>query len=257
MLDKQIQDRITSITGQFGVFYKDINSGYSCYQGNADVFNSAGISKLFLLIEVLKQIDEGRIRKDDIHILKNEDKVPSIGAIVNLHEGIELTIEDLYKLMVTVGDNTAFNILARMVGLEQVNKTLSDLGYLYSRVNRLFFDQEGISKGIENFSSVQELGDMFERMLNGQMISSRVSKDLIELLKLQQRDYIIPYHFSDLIGIAHQIGEDEGIRHDAGIIFSKNPFILCMSTNHVDVRKAESAMRDIALMCLKYSNKFN
>lgn len=257
MLNEQIKDRLINISGQFGVYYKDIHSGYSCFEGNADVFIAAGIAKLFLLIEVLRQIDQGEIQRDAVHILRNEEKVPSIGAITSLHEGIELTIEDLYRVMTTVGDNTAFNILAGRVGIGQINQTLSSLGYLHSRVNRLLFDQEGISKGIENYASVHELGDMFERMLNGQLISSKVSNEIIELLKLQQRDYIIPYHFSDLIGIAHQIGEDEGIRHDAGIVFSKHPFILCMSTNQVDVRKAESAMRDIALLCLNYSIRVN
>lgn len=257
MLNEQIKDRIFNISGQFGIFYKDLNSGFSCFEGNADVFTAAGISKLFLLMEVLRQIDDGGLSKDDVYILKNEDKVPSLGAIASLHEGIELTVEDLYRLMITIGDNTAFNILAAITGIDKINHTLSHLGYLHSKVNRLLFDKEGIAKGIENYCSVQELGDMFERMLNGQLISSRVSRELIELLKQQQRNNIIPYHFSDLIGIAHQVGEDEGVRHDAGIVFSKYPFILCMSANQVEVRKAESAMRDIAMLCLKYSIQIN
>lgn len=257
MLNDQIKDRILNISGDIGIYYKDIKSGYSIFEGNSDVFLSAGISKLFLLIEVFRQIDEGNIKKSDKYTLKNEDKAPSIGALMSLHEGIELTIEDLYRLMITVGDNSAFNILARMIGLDKINNTLAALGFEHSKVNRLFFDQTEIAKGVGNYFSVTEIGDLFERMYYGQLISGEVSRGLSELLSLQQRDYIIPYHFSDIIPVAHQIGEDDELIHDCGIIYSKNPFILCMGTNRVDVKKAESAMRDIAYICLKFSNKFN
>jgi beta-lactamase class A len=257
MLIKQIRDRINNINGNIGIYYKDIRSGYSCYEGNSDLFAAAGIAKLFLSIEVFKQLEEEIINKDTKYVLKNSDKAPSIGAILNLHEGIELTIEDLYKMMVSVGDNSAFNILSNIVGIDKINKTLSDMGLITSRIRRLFFDQESIDRGIENHSSVREIGDIFERLYYGQIISNKASQEMINLFMLQQRNYIIPYYFNEYTPISHQLGEDEGIIHDAGIIFSKNPFILCMSADNVDVRKVESAMRDIALMCMKNSNKFN
>ncbi len=257
MLNKIILERIGKLSGKIGIYYKDLNSGYSFYEGNAETFSAAGLSKLLLLIETLKQIDEGTMPADATHVLKKQDKVPSIGALSSLHEGIELTIEDLYRVMISVGDNTAFNILLEKVGIEPLNETLKNLGYEQSQIRRAFFDQSAIKKGIENTVSITELGDLFERIYLGQLISKKVSSSLLELLKNQQRDYIIPYHFSELVSVAHQMGEDDGLRHDCGIVFCKNPFIICMCSEEVDVRAVQDIMRDIAMICMHYSNKVN
>lgn len=257
MLNKIISERIGKLHGKIGVYYKDLNSGFSFYEGNSEIFNAAGLSKLFLLIETLRQIEDGILTSDAVHILKQKDKVPSIGALSSLHEGIELTIEDLSRVMISVGDNTAFNILLEKVGIEPLNETLKIFGYENSKIRRAFFDQVAIENGIENTVSIIELGDLFERLYRGQLISKKVSHYIIELLKNQQRDYIIPYHFSELVSVAHQMGEDDGLRHDCGIVFSKNPFVICMCSEEVDVRVVQDIMRDIAMICMRYSNKAN
>jgi len=257
MLNKIILDRIGTLSGKIGIYYKDLNSGYSFYEGNAEIFSAAGLSKLLLLIETLRQIDEGVMPSDAIHVLKNKDKVPSIGALSSLHEGIELTVEDLYRVMISVGDNTAFNILLEKVGIGPLNETLQNLGYEQSRIRRAFFDQVAIKQGVENTVSIIELGDLFERIYLEQLISKKVSRNLLELLKNQQRDYIIPYHFSELVSVAHQMGEDDRLRHDCGIVFSKNPFVICMCSEEVDVRLVQEIMRDIAMICMHHSNKVN
>ena len=187
MLNKTISDRIGKLPGKIGVYYKDLNSGFSFYEGNSEMFSAAGLSKLFLLIETLRQIDDGILSSDAVHILKDKDKVPSIGALSSLHEGIELTIEDLSRVMISVGDNTAFNILLEKVGIESLNETLKIFGYENSKIRRAFFDQAAIENGIENTVSIIELGDLFERIYRGQLISKKVSHYIIELLKNQQR----------------------------------------------------------------------
>ncbi len=257
MILKQIRDRIVNLQGEIGIYYRDIRSGEFCIEGNSDKFIAAGISKLYVLIEVFRQLENGKIRKNDIYKLKKNDKAPSLGAVMHLHEGTELTIEDLYKLMISISDNTAFNILVDILGIDNINKGLNEMGFYESKLNRKFFDYKAMREGIENYCSVQEMGEIFLRLYNRQLISNNSSNEIIEILELQQRSYIIPYYFGTNVKIAHQLGEDEGIIHDAGIVYSSNPFILCMSANNVDVKKAESSMRDVALICYKNSNRYN
>lgn len=257
MLSKQIKDRIGNIQGNIGIYYKDLKSGRTCIEGNSEKFISAGLAKVHILLEVFNQLEQGKFKKDDIYILKNTDKMPSIGAVMHMHEGTELTIEDLYKLMISIGDNSAFNILVNLLGIDSINKTLDELGFVISRVNRLLYSYDAMSKGVENYTSIHEIGDIFDRLYNQQIISRKASNEIIEVLKLQQRNFIIPYYFGLNTIIAHQVGEDDECIHDAGIVYSMNPFILCMSADNVDVKKAESAMRDIALMSFKHSNRLN
>lgn len=257
MIQKMIAERIEFLEGNIGIFYKDLTSGFTCQVGNTSTFKAAGIAKLLLLVEVLRQINSGELSADEVYHLKETDKAPSIGAINSLHSGIPLLIKDLYQLMITVSDNTAFNVLVKRVGIKAINDTLKNLGYSVSRVRRLFFDLEASQAGIENTIDISEIADLLERMHQGQLIHREVSQNLRFLLAQHQRDYILPYHFTEMVEIAHQMGEDDAIRHDCGIVYAKRPFILCMCSENIVSRDIEGAMRDIALMCLKYSIKIN
>ena len=80
MISSKIKDRIGNLEGKIEIYYLDINSGENCFVGNSDKFISAGILKFQVLIETFRQLEDKIISKDDIYILKEEDKVTSIGA---------------------------------------------------------------------------------------------------------------------------------------------------------------------------------
>jgi len=261
MVINKIRDRIANLTGKIGIYYMDLTTKESCFVGNNDVFVSSGISKIMVLIEVFNQIDINKINKHDKYILnknniltyRKQSTDATYGALDYLHDGIELTIEDLYKLMSSVSDNLAFNILLDILGIDNVNKTFEKLGFLYENINRYFFDYDKINSGVNNFHSVQEMGRLFYRLYEGQIISNKASDEILNVLKYHQRTNIIPYYFEENLQIAHQTGTDKGIIHDMGIIYAQNPFILCLSANDVEVRKVESALRDVAYICYKNS----
>ncbi|QIB70633.1 serine hydrolase [Aminipila butyrica] len=227
----------------------------SCVVGNSDVFVSAGIAKLPIIVEAFRQIDAGILKKNNSYYLKETDKVPSLGALNNLHESIELTIEDLYKLMIIVSDNTATNILIEILGIHNINHTMAAMGFDKTRIERKFFDKKKAAEGFENKFSLVEMGELLRRLYHLQVISSEFSQEIINILKEQQRNNIIPYYFEEEMPIAHLQGADFKILHNIGIVFSENPFIICMGSNDVNTRKLESIMRDIALMCYNHANK--
>ena len=265
MILNKINDRIGTLSGKIGVYYMDLTTDESCFAGNCDIFPSSGIAKLFVLIEIFRQLEEGKLKDDDIHELSDEyyysllhvDRDPSFGALHYLHPGLKLTIKDLYSLMVSVSDNAAFNILLRKVGMKNINSHIKELGFQDIVLNREFFDYEKIEKGVDNYHSVQETGEIFKRLHQGQLISGKASREILNILKHHQKTTVLPYYFKENQPIAHQTGFDEGMIHDAGIVYTQHPFILCMSANKVDTRKAESVMRDIVLICHKNSKTIN
>lgn len=255
MIIQGIEDRIRNLKGNFGVYYYDLTSDKYLSIGNSDIFLAAGIIKIPILIEAFNQIDKGIISKNDVIKIKKEDKMPSIGALSYMHEGIEVTVEDLYNLMIIISDNAATNILIKLIGMDNINKTMQSMGYKNTVINRLLYDETAINEGKENYFSLREVSDMLFKIYKRKLISENASDEIEKIMVEQQRNQIIPYYFGETLRVAHKTGEDINIIHDVGIVLSGNPFLICMAANDVDVRKAESAMRDITLMCYDNSNQ--
>lgn len=260
ILDK-IKDRIGNYDGSIGICYIDLGTGESCSAGNCDVFPASGLVKLLILIEAFKRMEEGTLKKTDKYILTEADypntSEKSYGALEFLHVGTELTIEDLYKLNVTVSDNMAFNVLLKMFTMEEVNRTMEKYGCRKTRIHRALLDDEETARGVKNYVSVQEIANLFFRMQKGQLVSGRASWEMLEILRHHQKTSILPYYFSEYMEIAHQSGYDEREIMDMGIVYSEHPFILCMASSADHTRNAESIMRDITLMCYENSLTIN
>ncbi len=262
MILDNIRDRIGNFRGKIGIYYIDLNSGESCSAGNCDVFLASGTVKIVTLLAAYKEMEEGKLQKDSRYVLKQSDYIggqkvneKSFGALEYLHEGTELTVEDLYRLSIAVSDNVAFNILYRMLGEETINQTLDALGFTKTRLHRGIYDRQQQNRRIENFVSVEEMANLFYRMDKGQVISGQASREMLELFKQHQQNSIMPYYFDEDLEIAHQTGLDNMLILDMGIVYGANPFVLSMAAEDANTRNAESMMRDITLMCYRNSNR--
>ncbi len=208
---------------------------------------------LMTLIECFRACESGELNKENKFRLVHKDYEdtddPSYGVLKYLHEGIELTVSDLYNLIATVSDNVAFNILTDILGIENINNTFRSLGYTEMRLNRKINDYDSMKKGIQNYISVKEIASIFNRIYSGRLISEHVSESLLTLLKQHQRTSMIPYVFKETVPIAHMTGFDEDVIIDGGIVLTEKPFVLVMAAQDTDIRKAQTIMRDITQIC--------
>ncbi|MBQ8563291.1 MAG: serine hydrolase [Firmicutes bacterium] len=253
MIMRAITDRLANVEGDIGISYIDLTTEKRLTFGNQKIFSSGALIMLMVLVECFKAMEEGRISKDTRYRLKHSDVgnqlTYSYGVLQYLHEDIELTVEDLYNLMVTVSDNVACNILIDMLGMDQINRTFRELGYEKMYIQRKIYDFDKIEEGIENYMSVDDVATIFERMYKGQLISEEASKQMLSLMAQHQKTRIIPDLFQDQIPISHLTSYDDNEVIDGGIIFAERPFILVMVATRIDNRKSESILRDITKIC--------
>ena len=253
MMMSAISDRLANTEGKVGVVYINLTTGQRLFCGNCRKFKASGIVLLMALVECFKAMEEGRIKRDQIYRLNlNTVRIStksSYGVLNHLHDGIELTIEDLYKVMITVSDNIAFNVLVDILGMENINETFRSLGFPNMIINRKIYDLEKMAQGIENSISIEDVATIYERMYKGQLISEAASKEMLELLALHQRSNIIPYPFHECMDISHLTGVDDDILLDGGIVYTEKPFILSLAATDMDAQKAEILLRDITQIC--------
>lgn len=242
---KSLEGYLKGIPGKLAVYCKNLVTGEILdYNGDIPMM-AASVIKIPVLIETFRQIQAGMLKKDQLYVLEEGDKLPSCGCLNRMHAGLNLTIQDLYNLMIILSDNTAANILIRLLGgTEEINGSLAKMGYQTCRVNRLLFDSEASDKGIENYVSGREIGDMLEKMYRGKMIDRKSSEEMLEIMKSQRLKNKIPFYFQGCVPIAHKTGEDDGITHDVGIIFGSQPFILCCMSNETDCTRFNRFIQD-------------
>ena len=86
----------------------------------------ASCFKIPIMVEVMRRVDAGALRLDDRLTLTEADKSPG-STLIHCQEGLRPTVRDLLYFMITLSDNTATDMLWRLVGLEAVNETMRRL----------------------------------------------------------------------------------------------------------------------------------
>lgn len=253
----KIKQRINNVNGDIGFYFYDIEKDQGCFVGNCDIFPSLGVSKFILLIEIYRQVEENIISFDDEYVLEKKPPfaIPeneyeaTVGILDFLHEGIVLTIRDLVYSMMVISDNSAFNILLSIVGMENVNNTMEKLGMAHTKIQCMLFEWDDVGVEKHNYHSTREVGDLMKRLYKRQLISNAASEEMLRLMSFHQRRNILSYFSNRNVTVMQQTGFDIDILHDIAIVMEEKPFILCMCTNHIDAKKAEQMMKDVALMC--------
>lgn len=248
MID-EITEKLKILPGQISFYYKNLETREVFGYQEDQIMTAASVIKLFVMTEAFARIIQGRLTEHALITVKKEDCVPSCGALTYLHEGIQVTVMDLITLMIIFSDNTATNILIDMLGIEEINDTVRKLGYQDTRLRRKMFDLERAGAGIQNSITAKETGRLLEAMYDGSLISPEAGGKMLAIMKRQQLNGKIPFYLKALAEkteIAHKTGEDAGITHDVGIIYAKQPFIVCFCGNATDTPEFERVMAEIS-----------
>lgn len=146
--------------------------------------------------------------------------------------------------MIILSDNMAANILIKKLGMENINNTMENLGMKKTRVNRILFDSDAEKAGKQNYFTPYEISKLFEMMQNKSLISPECSSEMLNIFKLQEVNYKMPYLLPEDVCIAHKTGDDTKITHDAGIVYAAKPFILCFAASDTNVRNTDEFIRE-------------
>lgn len=242
-----IIEKLKALPGKIGLWYEDLVTGERMALNEDVPMMAASVIKLFVLVEAQRRIHEGSLARDREVVIRRGKCIPSCGALSYMHDGLRVTVEDLYTLMTVLSDNTATNYLIELLGLEAVRDCIRDLGCRGSQLNRKMFDARLDALGIQNYITAREVGELLAKMYRSTLISPESSRDMLRILKLQQINHKIPFYLDGLVDIAHKTGEDTGITHDAAIVFARRPFVLVLCGNETDVPTYERLMGEIGL----------
>ena len=244
-----ITPQLEALGGDTGVYVKNLVTGETFARGADVPVVAASVIKIPVMIEAFRAQQAGELRLDEIHALADEERKPSCGTLKAMHTGIEMTLLDLVRLMIIVSDNTATNILINRLGIDRINATLRVLGCEKTTLRRLLFDSEAARRGLENTITAGEMGMLLEKLFRGEIVSPGASAEMMDILLDQRLNGKLPFFLhARHVPVAHKTGEDTGVTHDVGVIFTREPLVVCFAGEHVDVPAYERLMQDAARM---------
>ena len=241
-----IAREMETIPGHTGFYYKNLVTGREFGVRAEEAFLAASVIKLPLFLHVLQRAAEGSLDMDRKLTVEDWEKMPSCGGLNQFTGPVEADIRTLCRLMIVLSDNTATNKLFRLCGLEECNAAFREMGLEKTVVRRLLFDSEAASRGLENTICPAEMGILLERLYRGSFVSEGVCREAVKVLLKQQVDHKLDGKLCGAVPIAHKTGEDTRLSNDVGIVFAKEPFVVCFAGHDTDVYRWEDLMRRAA-----------
>lgn len=182
----------------------------SSYRENHTHASASMIKVLILTALINSDFDYGELMK-----VKQELKVGGGGALQEINEEIELSLLDLARLMITLSDNTATNLLIEKLGFDVINKEADRLNLKATVLQRKMMDFEAARAGRENFMSVQDYYVLMTNIYNNRFLPRY--EDAWDILARQQFRDCLPAFWPEEVIFHHKTGELDGVVHDGGI----------------------------------------
>ena len=269
ILEKKIVSKFNDETGNFALAFKNLDDGKEILINENEIFHAASTIKTPVMIEFYRQLHQGKLSLKDTLQIKNEFKSIVDGSMYKLSEfddsdkntynklGQYYSINNLIYEMITISSNFATNILIDYIGANNVTKSMKEIGALNIDILRGVEDIKAFELGLNNTTSAKDLLIIYEKLAKGKIIDNESSAIMIDILKDQKYDDIIPKYLPKNIEVANKTGMITGVHHDSGIVFLKNGrkyVIVLLSKNMSDMESGTEMMARISELIYKTLN---
>lgn len=273
MIQEIIDRNVAETTAHVGVLFKDLKTDEQAGIAASDAFPTASVFKIFILAELFRQIELGTVRFTDR--LEMTEEMRSCGSSImrQLDAGCCLTIKDLATLMMIVSDNTATDLLFKLVGRDNIRKNVIDAlgltktkadlpckilvpvcygmkaGTSYDDFYRLY---PGLKDKLHNtepylctmkeddVTSPEDVSKVLELMYRGEWVTPERSEQALSIMKKCQTNTRIPARLPYGVSVAHKTGSMDRVSNDAGIVYTeKGDYILSLFFNGNTASKEE------------------
>lgn len=258
-LQKNIESRLAVTQGQFALIFKSLDTpDLTLSIHEKEVFHAASTMKTPVMIEVYDQVRENKFKLTDSILVKNEFKSIVDGSRYQMDTsddsaeemykniGKWMTIKQLVYEMITVSSNLATNLLIEKIGASAIMAKMQEMGAKDIRVLRGVEDQKAFNKGWNNTVTAYDLAIIFEKLSRGLVVSPNACNEMIQILRDQKFNDIIPVYLPKEVKVAHKTGSITGVRHDSGIIYLPDGRIYILILLSKNLEKPETGVETLA-----------
>jgi beta-lactamase class A len=251
---RRVIDRAEAGGGAVGVTAIPPRGAAFTHRG-ARRFRAASTVKIPIMIELYRQVDRGERALADLYWLRSEDRAPGSGVLLHLHDGAELTLEDLIYLMISVSDNTATNMLIDVAGMENVGVTMRSLGMADSTLGRKMKGRPAQGDEQENWATPDDYAAVIGALLEGRAASAGACERMLAMLEKQQCTRRLSRYLpeDESIRWGSKTGSIAGVTNDVGFVASDRGTVIVsvFCEDLADQHVGEQVIGDVARAVLR------
>jgi len=230
-LQAAVETQTRSVNATWGIYVKSLETGEEIAVDADRQMETMSTIKIPLMIEAFEQIKAGKFKLSDKYTFAAADSQPGTGTIQRLDPGATMTVKDLITMMIIVADNTASEVLYRMVGgPDAVNARMQAIGLQKTRAMNVpskWFPQLRSASSTEQFyrdgkypfglAAPREMGRLLEMMERGTLVDKPSSELMLQMMRGQVyrtripryvNGYRIPHKTGDFLPF---VGDDVGV----------------------------------------------
>ena len=238
-LADELRPLIDQHHGQVALAIKNLRTGESFTYNGDSPMPTASVIKLPIMITVYQAIEDGKLSLDDMIELKKGNMVRGSGFLTgHMSPGAKLSLRDFIRLMISISDNTATNVVIDQIGLAATNERMRALGVRQTRLNSKIFRPDTVidKDRYDNFfvgsTTAREMIGLVERLYRHQLVSEKASRQMLEHLYACEGRIKAPRFLPPGTRVAHKTGSVDECRNDTGVIDSPaGPIAYCILTN--------------------------
>lgn len=227
-----------SLDGVLGMAAIDLVTGRILSYNGDVVFPQASSIKIPIMIQVFRCIRAGEFGMNDALALTEKDLVGGSGGIQEkLKKGpLTLTTRELLHAMIRDSDNVATNKLIAMARMERVNRTLDELGFPATRLQRRMMDGAAAARNQENISTPLEMARLVELIYRGRAVDEAASREMLDIMKMVKAS--MRKGVPESVEVASKPGGIPGVRCESGVVFLPGrPFVLSVMSTFLSGEK--------------------
>ena len=249
--------------GKAGIWVKHLTKNDTAGVRDGEIFNSASVIKLPVLVLAFQMADKGAINLDERITIRKED-IRGGSGIFRYHDiGLQPTVRDVLLQMVITSDNTATDLaIAKVGGVARVNAWLKESGYadgqrlvqttgdLFTKYNALGPSDNRNAKTNADRSywlgeiSPRGVGLLLEAIEKKTLASAASCDAMLRMMRAQQAGARRLNHFIT-VPVAHKTGDFPPVlANDVGIIYARSgPIVVTFLGNAITGNYGEAEDR--------------
>lgn len=260
-LTERVAQLVKGFRGDIGIYIRSLRTGKVVAINADDLFPTASIVKVPLLIGIMHRIENGELDyhqkllyADTLNYEPGEDIFPY------LKPGSPIELSKIIMLMMTISDNNASLSLQGLAGSGIViNKLMDSLGYVKTRVNSRTPGREAYRKEFGwGQTTPREMGQLFQDIAERKVISPAVSEKMLRIMSRQYWDEEAISRIPADVFVADKNGAVNASRSEVMYVNGPHPYIFSVFTaNNKDIswepsNEAWELTRKLSALCWDY-----